>query len=153
MNITIDQIKKLRELTEAGVMESKKALEEAKGDMKKAEEILKKQGILKAEKKEGRETSAGLIDSYIHATGKVGVLLEVQCETDFVARTEDFKKLCHEIAMQIASMKPKTVDALLKQVYIRDGSLTIKDLIKSLIGKVGENVVVKRFERMELGVE
>jgi len=151
MIITIEQIKKLRELTEAGVMESKKALEETKGDMKKAEEILKKQGILKAEKKEGRETSAGLIDSYIHATGKVGVLVEVQCETDFVARTEDFKKLCHEIAMQIASMKPKNIDALLKQVYIRDSSLTIKDLIKSLIGKVGENIVIKRFERMEMG--
>lgn len=149
----IDQIKKLREETGAGIMDSKKALDTAKGDLKKAAEILKKQGILKASEKANRETGAGLIESYIHANGKLGVLIEVQCETDFVARTPEFKTLTHEIAMQIASMEPKKVEDLLKQVYIRDSSLTISDLIKTLIGKVGENIVVKRFERMELGKE
>lgn len=147
----IDDIKKLRVKTGAGIMEAKKALEETKGDLKKAAEILKKQGLLKAEKKEGRKTGEGVIESYIHVTGKVGVLVEVQCETDFVARTPDFKNLCHELAMQIASMKPKNIDELLKQEYIRDSSSTIANLIKSLIGKVGENIVVKRFQRMELG--
>lgn len=151
--INIADIKKLREKLGTGIMESKKALIEASGDFKKAEEILKKQGLLKAEKKEGRETTAGLVSSYIHATGKIGVLIELQCETDFVARTAEFKELAHELTMQIASMNAKNTKVLLDQEYIRDGSVKISQLVKSLIGKVGENIIIKRFIRMELGKE
>ena len=131
-------------------MDCRKALEEAKGDQKKAAELLKKWGVEKSEKKANRETKAGIIDSYIHG-GKVGVLVEVQCETDFVARTDDFKKLSHEISLQIASMSPKNVDDLLKQAYIRDPGVTMGELVKQTIGKLGENIKVTRFTRMELG--
>ncbi|OGG12707.1 translation elongation factor Ts [Candidatus Gottesmanbacteria bacterium RIFCSPHIGHO2_02_FULL_39_11] len=148
--ISIDQIKKLRETTGGGIMDCRKALEEAKGDQKKAAELLKKWGVEKSEKKANRETKAGIIDSYIHG-GKVGVLVEVQCETDFVARTDDFKKLSHEISLQIASMSPKNVDDLLKQAYIRDPGVTMGELVKQTIGKLGENIKVTRFTRMELG--
>ncbi|MBI4067778.1 translation elongation factor Ts [Candidatus Gottesmanbacteria bacterium] len=151
MIITTEQIKKLREATGGGVMDCKKALEEARGDMKKAELLLKKWGVEKSEKKVGRETKAGIVDSYIHAGGKVGVLLEIVCETDFVARTDDFKNLAHEICLQIASMNPKDVQALLKQEYIRDQSLVIGDLVKQTIGKLGENIQIKRFTRYQLG--
>jgi elongation factor Ts len=111
---------------------------------------LKKHGIEKADKKADRETPQGLVESYVHQNGKVGVLVEVLCETDFVARTDEFKNLCHEVAMQIAAMNPKNVETLLKQEYIRDGSLTISELIKSAIGKLGENIVVKDFSRLEI---
>lgn len=151
MNITTDLIKELREKTSAGVMDCRRALEETKGDIEKAAEVLRKQGIEKAEKKSDRETNQGLVESYVHATGKIGALVEVQCETDFVQRTEDFKTLCHEIAMQVASMSPKDVTDLLKQEYIRDNSKTIQDLIKETIAKLGENIVVKKFTRIELG--
>lgn len=132
-------------------MDCKKALEEAKGDMKKAEELLNKWGVEKSEKKVDRVTNAGIVDSYIHAGGKVGVLLEIVCETDFVARTDDFKNLSHEICLQIASMAPKDAKALLKQEYIRDPKLTIEVLIKQAIGKLGENIKVLRFVRYQLG--
>lgn len=153
MKINIEDIKKLRAETQVSIAECRKALEEAGGDMKKAKDILKKRGFEAAEKKAERATKQGLVDCYIHGNGKVGVLLEVLCETDFVARTEEFKNLVHEIAMQIAAMNPKNVEFLLKQEYIRDGSLTIQDLVKSVIGKLGENIVVKRFQRYELGEE
>src|SRR3989338_6947968 len=146
--ISIDQIKKLRETTGGGIMDCRKALEEAKGDQKKAAELLKKWGVEKSEKKANRETKAGIIDSYIHG-GKVGGLGEGQCETDFVARTDDFKKLSHEISIQIASMSPKNVDDLLKQAYIRDPGVTMGELVKQTIGKLGENIKVTRFTRME----
>lgn len=149
--ISIDDIKKLREKTGAGIMECRKALEESKGVEKKAEELLKKWGIEKAEKKSDRETKAGIIDSYIHAGGKVGVLLEILCETDFVARTDDFKNLSHEICLQIASMNPKDTKVLLAQEYIRDPSLTIEKLVKQVIGKLGENITIARFIRFQLG--
>ena len=148
--VKIEQIVKLREKTSAGVMECRKALEEAKGDEKKAEELLKKWGVEKAEKKTGRSTKAGIIDSYIHGEGKVGVILELLCETDFVARTEDFKKLSHELCLQIASMKPKDVKILLSQEYIRDPSVKIGDLVKQTIGKLGENITLSRFTRFSL---
>jgi elongation factor Ts len=148
--ITIEQIKKLREKTQAGVMECRKALDEAKGDSKKAEELLKKWGVERAEKKSDRETKSGIVDSYVHA-GKVGVLLEILCETDFVAKTDDFKNLSHEICLQIASMEPKDVKALLKQEYIRDAKVTIENLIKQTIGKLGENITISKFSRLELG--
>jgi len=143
-------IKQLREETQASIADCRKALEETKDDYKKALEWLKKHGIEKAEKKADRETSQGLVESYIHQNGKVGALVEVLCETDFVARTDEFKKLCHEVAMQVAAMNPKDVATLLKQDYIRDGSLTIESLVKSVIGKLGENIVIKSFSRLEI---
>jgi elongation factor Ts len=150
MKIDIKLIKQLREETQVSIADCTKALTEAKGDYEKAIELLKKRGIERAEKKATRETAQGLIESYIHQNGKVGVLLEILCETDFVARTEDFKRLAHEVAMQIAAMNPKNVEALLKQEYIRDGSLTIENLVKQTIGKLGENIVVKQFSRFEI---
>lgn len=149
--ITIDQIKKLREKSDGGVMECRKALEESKGDEKKATALLLKWGIEKSEKKAGRETKAGLVESYIHAGGKVGVLVELLCETDFVARTEDFKSLAHEICLQVAGMKPKDVKELLNQEYIRDPQIKIGDLVKQTIGKLGENIILSRFIRFQLG--
>ena len=150
MKIDIKLIKQLREETQVSIADCTKALEEAKGDYEKAITLLKKRGIERAEKKASRETAQGLIEAYVHQNGKVGVLLEILCETDFVARTEDFKRLAHEVAMQIAAMNPKNVEALLKQEYIRDGSVTIKNLIKQTIGKLGENIVVKQFTRFEI---
>jgi elongation factor Ts len=149
--ITIDQIKSLRESTGGGIMDCRRALDETKGDAKKAAELLRKWGIEKSEKKADRETRAGIVDAYIHAAGKVGVLIEVACETDFVAKTDDFKSLVHELALQIASMEPKDVKALLKQEYIRDTKVIIGDLVKEKIGKLGENISVIRFQRFALG--
>ncbi len=151
MSVDIEVLKRLREETSASVADCRLALSEAKGDYEKARIWLKKHGIAKAGKKEGRETSQGIVDAYIHSGGRVGVLLELLCETDFVAKTADFKNLSHELCMQVAAMAPKSVDALLKQQYIRDASLTISDLIKSIIGKLGENIKVKKFERFEIG--
>lgn len=148
--ISIDQIKKLREKTNYGVMDCRKALEQSKGDEKKAEELLKKWGIEKADKKAARETKSGIIDTYIHQN-KVGVMLELLCETDFVAKTDDFKTLSHELCLQIASMAPKDATALLKQEYIRDPAVIIENLIKQTIGKLGENITVSRFTRYQLG--
>lgn len=150
MAIDVKLIKQLREETQASIADCRKALEEAKGDYKKAISWLEKHGIEKAEKKAERNTAQGLIESYIHQNGKVGVLLEILCETDFVARTEEFKNLAHEVAMQVAAMDPKDVDELLKQEYIRDNTKTIQDMIKATIGKLGENIVVKRFTRFAI---
>ncbi len=149
-DISITQIKKLREATNAGVMDCRKALEETKGDEKKAEALLKQWGIERSAKKADRETKSGLVESYVHG-GRVGVLVEVLCETDFVARTDDFKVLAHEVAMQIASMDPKDIKTLLKQEYIRDTKQTIESLVKQAIGKLGENIQVSRFTRFVLG--
>lgn len=149
--VSIDDIKKLREETGAGIADCRKALEEAKGDFKKAEELLKRWGIDKAASKADRVVGAGLVDTYIHANGKVGAMVEINCETDFVAKTDEFKNLCHEVAMQVAAMDPKDVEELLKQEYIRDTSKTIDNMVKETIAKVGENVVIKRFMRFELG--
>lgn len=149
--ISISQIKKLREKTAAGVMECRKALQVSNGDEKKATELLKKWGIEKSAKKAYRETKAGIIDSYIHTGGKVGVLIELLCETDFVARTDDFKKLAHEICLQISSMNPADVKSLLNQEYIRDPKLTVNNLIKQTIGKLGENISVSRIIRFQIG--
>ena len=146
----INDIKKLREETGAGIADCKEALSLSKGNLTKAKEWLKKKGLDKAFSKAEREVKAGLVEVYSHG-GKVGVLVEVLCETDFVARTEDFKNLAHELALQIASMNPVSVEELLSQEYIRDNSLTVEQLIKSVIGKVGENIQVGRFERVALG--
>lgn len=146
----IDQIKKLRNETGAGIADCREALKQSDGNMEKAKEWLKKKGLDKASSKAEREVKAGIVDVYSHG-GKVGVLVEVLCETDFVARTEDFKNLSHELALQIASMNPSSVEELLSQEYIRDNSLNIDQLIKSVVGKVGENIQVGRFERVALG--
>lgn len=143
-------IKQLREQTGGGIADCKKALEQSKSDIKKAAEFLKQWGIQKSEKKEGRETRQGIVESYIHAQGKVGVLLTLFCETDFVARNGEFKQLAHEICLQIASMNPKSAEELLQQEYIRDGKMKIGDLIKSTIGKIGENIKVGEFVRFEI---
>lgn len=149
--MNIQKIKQLRLKTGAGIADCKKALEEAKDDIKVAEEHLKKKGFEKAAKKKDRTTAQGLITSYIHQGGKIGVLVETACETDFVARTDEFQQLTSEIAMQIAAMNPKDVKELLKQEYIRDNSVSIDDLIKQAIAKLGENIKVSRFQRLELG--
>ena len=151
MDITTDMVKELREKTGAGIMNCRRALEKAAGDLKKAEEILKAEGIEKAEKKADRETGSGAVFEYIHGGGKVGVLLEIACETDFVAKTDSFQKLGHEVAMQISAMNPADVAELLAQAYIRDSKMTIEALVKSAIAGLGENIVVRRFARFELG--
>lgn len=149
-NIDLTLLKKLRGETSASVSDCRRALEESNGEYSKALVWLKNRAAEKAAKKEGRETGEGLIESYIHQTGKVGALVEILCETDFVARTDEFKKLAHEIAMQVAAMNPKDIDELLKQEYIKDTSVTIEGLIKQVIGKLGENITLKRFARLAL---
>lgn len=149
--VDIELLKKLRNETMAGIADCRKALEETKGDYEKAKKWIREKGLEKAAKKSDRETSQGLIESYIHQNGRVGALVEVLCETDFVARTDVFKSLVHEICMQAAAMNPKDVSELLKQEYIRDNSKTIEVLVKEAIAKLGENIVIKRFERFEIG--
>lgn len=151
MNVPIELLKKLREETGAGVADCRQALQDANADYEKAKKLLAERGLEKAKKKEGRETTEGIIASYIHATQKVGVLVEIRCETDFVARTDDFKNLGKEITMQIAAMNPKDVKELLASPYIRDPKQTIESLVKGAIAKLGENISVARFTRMELG--
>lgn len=146
----IEAIKKLRQDSAASIADCKEALEESKGDFEKAKIILKKKGLNRAGTKAARAVKSGLVEVYSHG-GKVGVLVEVLCETDFVAKTEDFKSLSHELALQIASMNPQSVDELLSQDYIRDNILTVDELIKSVIGKLGENIQIGRFERIALG--
>lgn len=150
MAVTMELIKQLREKTGAGVMDAKKALEESQGDMKKAEAWIAAKGIQRAEKKADRETAQGMIGVYIHHTGKSGAIVKLLCETDFVARTDDFKQLAKELAMQVVSMEPESVDALLKQEYVRDAKLTIEQLVKQVAGKLGENVKVEAFERLAI---
>lgn len=151
MDISLDLLKKLREETSSGVMDCRQALEDAGGDYEKAKKLLIERGVKKAEKKANREVKAGIIDTYLHANGKVGVLLEIACETDFVQKTDDFKKLAHEVCLQIAAMNPKNVKELTKSAYIRDAGVTIETLIKQTIAKVGENISVVRFTRMQFG--
>lgn len=150
MQISLDDLKKLREETSAGVSDCRQALEDANGDYQKAKKLIEERGLEKAAKKEGKETSQGVIESYVHA-GRIGVLVELRCETDFVAKTDEFKNLAHELALQIASMDPKNVPQLLKEEYIRDNSVTIEALVKQTIAKVGENITISQFTRMELG--
>lgn len=196
MTITADLVKELRERSGAGMMECKKALTESDGDMDKAITILRERGIAKAASKSSRETKEGLIGTYVHPGDKLAVMIEVQCETDFVARTDDFKDLVKHLAMHVAAANPivvrreelsedqmskereiyrhqtlnegkpeKIVDkivegrmekwysevALMEQAYVRDPEVTIQDLIKNTIAKIGENIVVRRFARYRLG--
>jgi elongation factor Ts len=149
-NIDLTLLKKLREETSVSVSDCRHALEEANGEYKKALEIVRKQAAAKAEKKADRATGEGLIEAYIHGNGKIGAMVEVLCETDFVARTDEFKKLAHEVAMQVAAMAPKDLATLLKQEYIKDSAVTIEELVKQAIQKTGENIIIKRFERFSL---
>lgn len=131
-------------------MDVRKALAESGGDLKKAKNWLNKNAVMKAAKKADRITADGYIFAYIHQTGRVASLVKLACETDFVARTDDFKTLGHEIAMQVTSMNPKNIEELLGQEWIRDGSKTIEQLIKEHIAKLGENIQVIEFARMAL---
>ena len=171
--ITADKIKELRDKTSAGMIDCKKALQEAEGDINKAIEILKKRGVAIAEKKASRATGQGRIEAYIHMGGRIGVLVELDCETDFVANNDVFKQACKDIAMHVAAMAPQylseadvpedvlsSVDdkdaflkenVLLSQPFIKDESKTIKDYITEVVAKTGENVVLKRFVRFEVG--
>ncbi len=144
-----NDIVQLREITGAGVMECKRALEEAKGDLEKAKGIIYERGLVKAESKQERATGAGFLYSYIH-NNRVGVLLELRAETDFVVKSDPFRTLAHELAMQIAAMGPETVEALLLEEYIKDPSMSVADLIKSATAKVGEHIKVERFTRYEI---
>lgn len=196
MTISIEDIKKLKELTGVGLTDAKGALVEAEGDFDKALEAMRKKGLTRAEKKGDREAREGVIDSYVH-DGRIGVIVEVNCETDFVARLDDFKKVAHEIAMQIAAMSPKYVSeaeiaeddmqrirreaeervasegkpadiaqkivdgqvkkhfaeqVLLSQPFILDEKKSVEDYIKENIAKMGENIIIRQFQRIELGV-
>ena len=198
VEIKADQVKKLREKSGVGMMECKKALTEACGDMEKAEIILRERGLAAASKKSNRATNQGIIESYIHPGSKIGVLLEINCETDFVARNEQFKELVHNIALHIAAAAPVYVSiddvpaeiqesekeiyrkqalnegkpeavlekiaegrlkkfyeehCLLEQPYVKDNDITINELVKQAIAKIGENIIIRRFCRYVLGEE
>ncbi len=146
----IELVKKIRNETGLGIMEIKAALEEADGDETKAKQILKEKGFKKAETKTERETHQGRVATYTHSTGKIGVMVELLCETDFVAKHEDFMELTKDICLQIAAMNPENVDQLLKQEFIKDASITIEEKIKGLVVKFGENMKLTRFQRYEI---
>ena len=166
MEITIDCVRELREQSGAGIMACRRALLETEGDIEKALQALRERGLLQAKKKAERITSQGIIESYIHAGGRIGAIIEVNCETDFVARTDEFKELAHHLAMQVTAMSPQFISeaevpeaedidsqaaCLLLQADIRDPSKSIQDTITETIAKVGENIKVSRFARFELG--
>ncbi len=173
VQVTTDAVKALREETGAGIMDCRRALGESDGDVNKAKAILRERGLAAAAKKGERETSQGVVDAYIHGGGRIGALVELNCETDFVARTDEFKQLARHIAMQVAAMNPRFVskeeaksqlgegeqlsdeeiaaESLLSQPYIRDQSQTIQQLITEIIHKTGENIRIRRFARFELG--
>ncbi len=150
-NYTATDVKNLREITGAGMMDCKKALDAAEGDMKKAEAIVKEKGLANAEKKADRETKEGYIASYVHTTGKTAALVEILCETDFVGRNEEFRAMARDIALQVVAMNPASTEELLAQPFIKDGSVTIETLIKQLSGKIGERFVLSRFIRYGVG--
>lgn len=151
MNITVEQIKNLRLKTGLGIHDVKNALEEAGGDEARALAWLKEKGLSAVAKKSDRATSQGLIEAYIH-NGRLGALVEVNCETDFVARNDEFKAFVKDLAMQVASMDPQNVEELLKQDYFRDPSKSVRDLLHETVTKIGENIKISRFSRFELGV-
>lgn len=164
--VSADDVKSLRERSGAGVMECKRALEESAGDPDRAVALLEEWGTARAAKRSERETMQGLIECYIHAGGRVGAMVELNCETDFVARTDDFKNLAHDIAMQVVGTSPLAVSeddlpsgaegdptelCLMRQVFIKDTSKTVDDVVKEVISKTGENIRVRRFARFQLG--
>lgn len=164
--VTTDDVKRLREETGAGVMDSKRALEESNGDFEAAREFLRHQGVAKAAKRSDRETGQGIVEAYIHGEGRIGALVEINCETDFVARTETFRELARNVAMQVAAMAPLALvpedvpddapgeheqHALLTQAFIKDNARTINDLLQEAIAQTGENIRISHFSRFELG--
>jgi elongation factor Ts len=163
VDISASAVKALREKTGAGVMDCKKALQEANGNVDRAVEILRERGMVQLAKKSGRAANQGIIDTYIHAGGRIGAMVELNCETDFVARTDDFRSLAHDIALQVAAMSPREVgdmssdaDAgdetlLVNQPFIKNPRLTIRQLIHEAVLKLGENIMVSRFVRFEVG--
>jgi elongation factor Ts len=166
MEISTAQIKELRDKSGAGVMESRAALIETQGNFEKALELLKKNTLAKVEKKSQRTAGQGLVATYIHTGGRIGAIVELNCETDFVARTEVFKELAHNIAMQIAAQEPLCISqdqmpencelapevaCLVLQPFIKSPDMSIQDIINEAITKIGENIKVKRFARFELG--
>jgi elongation factor Ts len=198
MDIPTAQVKQLRELTGAGILDCRRALEETAGDLDKAVQYLREKGLAAAEKRSGRQTREGFIDLYSHGSGRVGVMVEVNCETDFVARTEEFRRFVHELALQVAAAAPLFLDVsqipaevlevkraearngarregkpekvwdrivegqlekfyqevcLLRQPYIRDEQMTVADVVRKMIASTGENIVIRRFLRWEVGQE
>ena len=166
MKISVARVKKLRDQSGAAIMQCRNALVEAQGDTEKALEILKQQSISLAEKKQNRAATQGLVAAYVHAGGRIGAMVEVNCESDFVARTDEFKELAHHLAMQVAAMDPQFISneevpeganiepqiaCLLLQPYIKDTERTVRDIIVETIAKVGENIKVSRFARFALG--
>lgn len=151
MSISMNEIKKLREETGARIMDCKKALEAAEGDMKKAKALVEEKGLARAEKTADRETKEGFIASYVHSNGLIGALVEIQCETDFVAANDEFRTMARDVAMQVVAMNPENVEELLAQDFIKDPSKNIELLIKSVSGKIGERMVLTRFVRYEVG--
>lgn len=149
-NKIIELVKKIRAEMGLGIMEIKAALEEAEGDETRAKQILKEKGFKKAETKAERETHQGRVATYTHSTGKIGVMVELLCETDFVAKHEDFLGLTKDLCLQIAAMNPETVEDLNKQEFIKDPSKTIDEMVKALIAKFGENMKIGRFARFEI---
>ena len=147
--INIDKIKQLRKETGISISKCRNVLEEAEGDIEKAKEILRKMGEEFAKKKEERETKEGIIESYIHPNKRIGAMVKLRCESDFVARSDEFKKLAHELCLQIAAVDPEETP-LKSQPWIKDESRTIGDLINEYIAKLGENIVVEKFTRYKL---
>ncbi len=165
MEVTVDLIRTLREKTGAGIMECKNALEANQGDLEKAAEALRVQGFAQVAKRSNRVTNQGLVEAYVHTGGRVGAMVELGCETDFVARTAEFKELAHDIAMQVAAMVPVYVDesdiedgddrpaaqvSLLRQPFIKDNSSSVGEVIQEIAAKLGEKVRVLRFTRLAL---
>jgi len=166
LQVSVDQIKTLRERTSAGVMDCKRALEESEGDLDRAEEVLKSAGLSAAARRSHREMNEGIVASYIHSGGRIGALVELNCETDFVARTAEMKGLTHDLAMQVAAMAPSYVSeadlpsdeerpahevCLLKQTFIKDPSRRVEEVVQEVVAKMGENVRIHRFMRFALG--
>ncbi|HET9200160.1 MAG TPA: translation elongation factor Ts [Dehalococcoidia bacterium] len=163
--VSTDDVRRLREMTGAGIMDCKRALDETKGDFEKAVEVLRQKGLAQAAKRAERATEQGLVEAYIHTGGRVGALVELLCETDFVARTDEFKELAHDIALQVTATAPAAISededgvremepgelVLLKQPFIRDQSKTIEDLIREAIAKTGENIKIRKVARFEVG--
>lgn len=149
--VNAEAVKELRDETGAGVMDVRRALIEAEGDKDKAKEILQAKGELTVAKRSERETSQGVIETYVHAGGKVGAMVYLGCETDFVAKTDEFKNLARELAMQVAAMNPTNTDELIDQDYIRDPGKQVKQLVNEIIAKTGENIQIKKIARFSLG--
>jgi elongation factor Ts len=148
--VNATEVKQLRDKTGASMMECKKALVKAKGDEKKALKILQEKDRLTAMKKSERKAEQGVIDSYVHSDKKMGVLLELKCETDFVARNEEFKELAHELAMHIAGMDSKDEKSLLKEPFVKNPEITVKELVDEKIAKLGENIKIGKFIKYQL---